>query len=226
MHNVLVYKVIHPMVSRCILPYNKVMTYQTLKSQAFAEIEIKKSIFKSYAYPIESRTQLNQYVLALREKYPDARHHCFGYIIGNPSNTTSAGFDDDGEPSGTAGKPILNVLQHKKIGNCGIIVVRYFGGIKLGAGGLTRAYSQSAQAVVDVMELMDFIPKSVITLKTDFATEAQCRHLAKTANATILSVDYASDVAITLEIANEAISQISDHIGGLNIKLVDENHES
>lgn len=103
--------------------------------------KLKKSEFIAYAYPVTSRGQAMFHVEQLREQYPDARHFCWAYIIGDPDNTTSAGFDDDGEPSGTAGRPILNVLQHKSIGNVIVIVVRYFGGIKLGAGGLTRAYA-------------------------------------------------------------------------------------
>ena len=127
------------------------MSYYTLSDPYTATLEFKKSQFLGFGYPIDSREQLMFHVEQLRNQYPDARHVCYGYIIGDPHNTTSAGFDDDGEPGGTAGKPILNVLQHKGIGNCVVIVVRYFGGIKLGAGGLTRAYSSTAQAVVDNM---------------------------------------------------------------------------
>ena len=110
------------------------------------------------------------HVQNLRTRYLDARHHCYGYIIGNPHNTTSAGFDDDGEPNGTAGRPILSVLQHKAIGNCIIIVVRYFGGIKLGAGGLTRAYAAAAQMAVDKMVLKAFIAYQIVKLKNKFCT--------------------------------------------------------
>ena len=100
------------------------MSYQTLKNPVTARLEIKKSEFIAYAYPVNSREQAMFHVEQLREKHPDARHWCWAYIIGDPDNTTSAGFDDDGEPSGTAGRPILGVLQHKSIGNIIIIVVR------------------------------------------------------------------------------------------------------
>lgn len=152
------------------------MTYYTLSDPCTATLEIKKSQFLGFGYPIDSRELLMFHVEQLRSQYPDARHVFYGYIIGDPRNTTSAGFDDDGEPSGTAGKPILNVLQHKEIGNCVVIVVRYFGGIKLGAGGLTRAYSSTAQAVVDNMNLHAFVPLSLIQIETDFANESFVRH--------------------------------------------------
>lgn len=102
------------------------MTYYTLSAPCTATLEIKKSQFLGFGFAIDSREQLMFHVEQLRNQYPDARHVCYGYIIGDPHNTTSAGFDDDGEPNGTAGKPILNVLQHKGIGNCVVIVVRYF----------------------------------------------------------------------------------------------------
>lgn len=189
------------------------MTYYTLTTPCTATLEIKKSEFLGFAYPIASREQLMFHVEQLREQYPDARHVCYGYIIGDPHNTTSAGFDDDGEPSGTAGKPILNVLQHKAIGNCLLVVVRYFGGIKLGAGGLTRSYSGTAQAVVDNMTLAKFVPLSHIIIATDFANESFVRHVLSEFNANILAVDYGKDVVLTVEIAEKDITDVSEKIG-------------
>lgn len=189
------------------------MTYYTLSDPCTATLEIKKSQFLGFGFAIDSREQLMFHVEQLRKQYPDARHVCYGYIIGDPHNTTSAGFDDDGEPSSTAGKPILNVLQHKGIGNCVVIVVRYFGGIKLGAGGLTRAYSSSAQAVVDNMNLHAFVPLSVILIETDFANESFVRHTLDGFNATILQVDYGKNVVLTVEAAQKSVQALSEKIG-------------
>ena len=189
------------------------MTYYTLSDPCTATLEIKKSQFLGFGYPIDSRELLMFHVEQLRSQYPDARHVCYGYIIGDPRNTKSAGFDDDGEPSGTAGKPILNVLQHKSIGNCVVIVVRYFGGIKLGAGGLTRAYSSTAQAVVDNMNLHEFVPLSVIQIETDFANESFVRHTLDGFNATILQVDYGKNVVLTVEAAQKSVQALSEKIG-------------
>ena len=189
------------------------MTYYTLSDPCAATLEIKKSQFLGFGIAIDSREQLMFHVEQLRNQYPDARHVCYGYIIGDPHNTTSAGFDDDGEPSGTAGRPILNVLQHKGIGNCVVIVVRYFGGIKLGAGGLTRAYSSSAQAVVDNMNLHAFVPLSVILIETDFANESFVRHTLDGFKATILKVDYGKNVVLTVELAQKSVQALSEKIG-------------
>ncbi|WP_286708048.1 YigZ family protein [Psychrobacter sp. UBA2514] len=188
------------------------MSYQTLKNPVTARLEIKKSEFIAHAYPVSSREQAMFHVEQLREQYPDARHWCWAYIIGDPDNTTSAGFDDDGEPSGTAGRPILNVLQHKSIGNVIIVVVRYFGGIKLGAGGLTRAYAGSAQAAVDQMILQPFVPMTQVQILADFATEAQCRYVVESLEGTIEDVAYSKQVTLTVTIAEVDIETLKTEL--------------
>ena len=188
------------------------MSYQTLKRAVTARLEIKKSAFITYAYPVTSREQAMFHVEQLREQYADARHHCWAYIIGDPNNTTSAGFDDDGEPNGTAGRPILNVLQHKAIGNIIIIVVRYFGGIKLGAGGLTRAYAGSAQAAVDQMILSPYVAMAQVQILAEFATEAQCRYIVDSLNGSIDNVAYSKQVILTVTLAEADINNLKESL--------------
>ena len=188
------------------------MSYLTLKKKVTARLEIKKSEFIAYAYPVNSREQALFHVEQLREQYADARHHCWAYIVGDPNNTTSAGFDDDGEPNGTAGRPILNVLQHKSIGNVIIIVVRYFGGIKLGAGGLTRAYAGSAQAAVDEMVLLPYIPMTQVQIRATFATEAQCRYVVESLNGHIDDVAYSQHVLLTVTLAERDIEALKTEL--------------
>ena len=188
------------------------MSYQTLKRAVTARLEIKKSEFIAYAYPVNSREEAMFHVEQLRKQYADARHHCWAYIIGDPDNTTSAGFDDDGEPNGTAGRPILNVLQHKSIGNVIIIVVRYFGGIKLGAGGLTRAYAGSAQAAVDEMTLSTYVPMVQVKILAEFATEAQCRYIVDSLNGSIDNVAYSKQVILTVTLAEADINNLKESL--------------
>lgn len=188
------------------------MSYQTLKHAVSARLDIKKSEFIAYAYPVTSREQAMFHVEHLRAQYADARHHCWAYIIGDPDNTTSAGFDDDGEPNGTAGRPILNVLQHKSIGNVIIIVVRYFGGIKLGAGGLTRAYAGSAQAAVDAMVLLPYVPMAQVKILAEFATEAQCRYVVEDLCGNIDDVTYSKQVTLTVTLAKADIEHLKERL--------------
>lgn len=188
------------------------MSYQTLQHAVNARLEIKKSEFIAHAYPVTSREQAMFHVEQLRVQYADARHHCWAYIIGDPNNTTSAGFDDDGEPNGTAGRPILNVLQHKSIGNIIIIVVRYFGGIKLGAGGLTRAYAGSAQAAVDEMILSAYVPMTQVQILAQFATEAQCRYVVASLHGSIDNVTYSKQVLLTVTLAERDIEMLKTEL--------------
>lgn len=188
------------------------MSYQTLKNPVTARLEIKKSEFIAHAYPVSSREQAMFHVEQLREQYPDARHWCWAYIIGDPDNTTSAGFDDDGEPNGTAGRPILGVLQHKSIGNVIIVVVRYFGGIKLGAGGLTRAYAGSAQAAVDQMTLSPYIPIAKVQIVATFATEAQCRYVIEDLGGQVEDVAYSQQVMLTATLPQADIADLKERL--------------
>lgn len=188
------------------------MSYQTLKNPVTARLEIKKSEFIAHAYPVNSREQAMFHVEQLREQYPDARHWCWAYIIGDPDNTTSAGFDDDGEPNGTAGRPILGVLQHKSIGNVIIVVVRYFGGIKLGAGGLTRAYAGSAQAAVDQMTLSPYIPMAKVQIVATFATEAQCRYVIEDLGGQVEDVAYSQQVMLTATLPQADIADLKERL--------------
>ncbi|MDO4427418.1 MAG: YigZ family protein [Moraxella sp.] len=188
------------------------MSYHTLTAPAFAELEVKKSQFLAFAYPIDGREALMFHVEQLKNRYPDARHICYGYIIGDPHNTTHAGFDDDGEPSGTAGRPILNVLQHKAIGNVAVFVVRYFGGIKLGAGGLVRAYAGATQAVVDVMVLSAFVEKREFLVSAEFSFEAQLRHVLEKMGGAVLSSEYDTQVHLTVLLPKADVAKFSEAV--------------
>lgn len=196
------------------------MTYFTLTRPCTARLDIKKSEFIAHAYPVADREQAMFHVKQLKQTYSDARHHCWAYVIGDPNNTTSAGFDDDGEPNGTAGRPILNVLQHKTIGNVIIIVVRYFGGIKLGAGGLTRAYAGSAQAVVDMMQLTAYVAKVDVCIHTDFANESYVRYLVEDSGGKVLTVNYGKSVVLKAQVSKQAKKTLAERLGAVG-KLVE-----
>ena len=131
-------------------------------------LEIKKSQFITWLLPLESKQQGKEYLQQARDEYPDARHHCWAYVMGDSPNSLTAAMSDDGEPSGTAGKPMLNVLQHKPVNNVMAIVIRYFGGIKLGAGGLVRAYSQAVEQAFSMAELTPIIEQQEYNLELGF----------------------------------------------------------
>lgn len=112
------------------------------------ELIIKKSKFLGYGFSINSENEFIDFLNELKKQHKKATHFCYGYTL-NTNNTLIERFNDDGEPGGTAGRPMLNILKLKNKQNYAVIVVRYFGGIKLGAGGLTRAYIKTASQVIE-----------------------------------------------------------------------------
>lgn len=172
------------------------MNYLQAQNSANCRIEIKKSEFIALAAPCNSREQAMSLLEQSKKDFPNARHYCWAYIVGDPNNAATMASSDDGEPSGTAGKPILNVLLHKNIGDLMLIIVRYFGGIKLGAGGLVRAYSQAADAVVNQLDLIEPIILQPWLFTCDFAQEQYLRHWLGLQQGHIERVDYSERVSL------------------------------
>lgn len=171
------------------------------------EYEVKKSRFIARAAKAENREQAMAMLEQARKDYPDARHHCWAYLLGNPQSASSAAMSDDGEPSGTAGKPILNVLQHKGVGDVMLVVIRYFGGIKLGAGGLVRAYSASAQQAMELLPTEEQISVVEFPVQLDFSQEQLLRHWLSENQGGITDTRYEQQVTARVsipEIAKDA----------------------
>lgn len=120
---------------------------RSIVGDAASEIVIEKSRFLSYARHVSGEEEARSFLSEIREKHRDATHHCYGFVADKTGALQR--FSDDGEPQGTAGMPILDVIKNKGLFETAVVVVRYFGGIKLGAGGLVRAYSASAAKVLD-----------------------------------------------------------------------------
>lgn len=175
---------------------------------ASAELEVKKSRFIAWAAPVSSRQQALQWVDKAKAEYADARHHCWAYQLGDSEMATHAAANDDGEPSGTAGKPILNVIQHKQIGNVVVIVIRYFGGVKLGAGGLVRAYAGATEMVLSALPVEQPVPTSDVKVLCDFAHEQTIRHWCTQHQAEVAAVAYTQQVALTVSLPTEYIPQL------------------
>lgn len=191
------------------------MSYATPKQFHQFELEIKKSRFIAWAERVNDRKEAMAFLQRARDEYPDARHHCWAYQIGNPKSPSNAAMSDDGEPSGTAGKPILNVLQHKDIGDVMVIVIRYFGGIKLGAGGLVRAYSGAAEKVMSELPIEQHIVEIEKTVEVAFAKEQLVRHWLTQNNGRVIDIKYSQNVTMTVAIAEPNVEQFQPFIAGI-----------
>ncbi|MCR5638171.1 MAG: IMPACT family protein [Lachnospiraceae bacterium] len=128
------------------------MTYNTIKEACTGEIVEKKSCFIANAVHVENEAEAEEFIAKMRKKYYDARHNCYAYVLGNGADSIFK-VSDDGEPSRTAGMPMLEVIKGRNITNVVMVVTRYFGGTLLGTGGLIRAYSAAAQEALDSAEI-------------------------------------------------------------------------
>jgi uncharacterized YigZ family protein len=146
------------------------MPVHTLAAPVGAEIEIRKSRFIALAAPVPDRAAALDIVERLRAEHPGAAHVCWALLAGGHS-----GMSDDGEPSGTAGRPILEVLRHHELDGVLGAVVRYFGGVKLGAGGLVRAYTDAIAAALKGAERIVRVPYAALIVEVDYASEARVR---------------------------------------------------
>ncbi len=194
------------------------MTYPVPGGPVDREIEINKSRFIAWLRPVRSREEGQAVLEEARARYPDATHHCHAWLIGAP-NSGQGAMNDDGEPSGTAGKPIFNVIQHKGVGDVMVVVIRYFGGVKLGAGGLVRAYAGAAEAVLSAMEVVEQVPESAFTLTLGFADEQPLRHWCDQHDARLDGVDYGQGVTARLTVADAAESELRAFCAAQGIAL-------
>lgn len=172
------------------------------------ETEVKKSRFIARVAPVASRDEVKSWLEQAHKDHPDARHICSAYQIGRPGSAAEAAMNDDGEPSGTAGKPILSVIQHKDMGDVLVMVIRYFGGIKLGAGGLVRAYAGAAESVLSEVERVVHKALVVAQVTMDFADEQPLRHWCEINDAVVGAVHYGHQVTATLELALEKQAEL------------------
>lgn len=201
------------------LVYNADMSYPVPANQVETLYEIKKSKFIALAGFVNSRESAMTLLDKAKAKYPDARHHCWAYVFGNPNTPISAAMADDGEPSGTAGKPILNVLQHKDIGDIMIIVTRYFGGVKLGAGGLVRAYSAAAQQAIDALEVREEIVLDDVFVEVDFKHEQFVRHIVEQASGKIAQCNYSHCVDMHILLPNAALDDFKQQMAPIALSI-------
>lgn len=140
--------------------------YRTFSRTGEKEIVIKKSRFIGHGAPVESEEEAAAFIADIRKKHAMATHNCFAYMIGERDQIQK--FSDDGEPSGTAGKPILEVLKNQRLKNIAVVVTRYFGGIMLGAGGLVRAYTDGAVAASEAAVPVEQVLHRLVRVKVDY----------------------------------------------------------
>lgn len=152
--------------------------YKTLYKYGEDEVIINKSRFIGYAKPVETEEEALDFIEKISTKHRDATHNVYAYVIGETSNIQR--FSDDGEPSGTAGIPALEVLKKEDLRNTVVVVTRYFGGIKLGGGGLIRAYTRSAKIGIDAAVVVDMVEHTKVKIRVDYTTYGRIENFLMT----------------------------------------------
>ena len=170
--------------------------YRTVYEGGEGEITEKKSRFIATVHPVESEEEALAFLEEMKKKYWDARHNCYVYSIGMNREFTRC--SDDGEPSGTAGKPILDVLDKSGIANCLIIVTRYFGGTLLGTGGLIRAYSEAAKSGIEASGIMEVKKGIQAQIDADYNSFGKIQYMCMERNIVITDTEYGENVHINM----------------------------
>lgn len=190
------------------------------------EAIVSRSRFLCYVSPCNSPEQARAYIKSIQKMHPNANHHCYAFISGHPQDSQKYGFSDDGEPSGTAGRPMLSVLQGSDIGEVCAVVVRYFGGTKLGTGGLQRAYGGSVREALTKLAVKTKIPMVHKTLACQYTQVKDVLYLIGQLGGEIVEQDYAEVIKLLIALPASSIDNANEQIrtlsaGKLTLKSID-----
>lgn len=192
-------------------------TFLTIASPAIGEYKEKGSKFIALAYPVSSEEEIKEILASTRKKYYDARHHCFAFMLGEHGQHYRA--NDDGEPAHTAGDPILGQIRSRNLTNILVIVVRYFGGTKLGVGGLIVAYKTATSEALDKAVIIEKTIPATLTLYFDYPWLNAVMKLVKEYEMEIISQELTISCNITLSIRKSLLYEVKTKFALLDVRL-------
>lgn len=170
--------------------------YKTLMKRGESSFVINKSRFIGQGAPASGEEEALAFIKAVREKHRDASHNCYAYVLG--SNFGIMRYSDDGEPGGTAGLPMMEVLKAKKVTDCAVVVTRYFGGVLLGAGGLVRAYTQGAAAALQAAGVGTMFPTARYLIDLDYSLLGRVEHFLKDQRVIVEDKTFLEKITLTI----------------------------
>ena len=198
-------------------------TYKTIAKKAEGLFRDKGSRFIGFAYPVRSELEVKEIMTGLKKEYFDATHHCYAYYIGH-IGTPATRMNDDGEPSGTAGRPIYGQIVSSELKNILIVVIRYFGGTKLGVSGLIHAYKETAKITIENAEIIENTIRNIYSIGFDYPLMNTVMQVLKNDAVTIKDNGYSDDKAlITFEVTRSYSQEITtqlDKIFGVSQKFL------
>jgi uncharacterized YigZ family protein len=190
--------------------------YQIAAQDIIDETIVTRSRFICYLKPCASGADAKAFIKSLQVLHPQADHHCYAFIAGRPENSQLYGSSDDGEPSGTAGKPMLSMLMGSNIGEICAVVVRYFGGTKLGPGGLQRAYGGSVKQALAVLPTKLKIPMVRKTLACQYTQVNDVLYFIGQIGGEIIQQDYNENVVLTIALPDEKLELFQQQLQSLS----------
>ncbi len=193
--------------------------YRTLGQRASAEFVEKKSRFIGHACPVETEEEALAFLESIRRDHRDATHNCYAYTVGQ--NMGIMRYSDDGEPGGTAGLPMMDVLKKRDVRNCCVVVTRYFGGVLLGAGGLVRAYTHGTAIALDAARVVVMEPSRHLLCEVAYPMWDRVQHWLKDQPVQVLSTEFTTAVTFTLAVRERDEAEVE---AGL-IRLTDSRVE-
>ena len=198
-------------------------TYKTISLSTEGIYKEKGSKFLSFAISVNSSEEVKELIKTFKKEYYDARHVCYAYMLGAERKEWRA--NDDGEPSGTAGRPILGQINSRELTNILVVVVRYFGGILLGTGGLTTAYKEATSDALNQAEIIEKTVDEILAVNFEYILMNDVMHVIKDTNAQILHQTFDNHCSMVLSIRKQEFSLLKDKMEKIN-GLVIEIHES
>lgn len=185
------------------------------------EDEVRRSRFITTLVRARTRAEAESFIAGIRDEFPDATHNCWAFVAGPPGSTAAVGMSDDGEPHGTAGRPMLEALLHSGIGEVAAVVTRYFGGVKLGKGGLARAYSGGVTHALEGMPRAERVERRRLRVVCDYSARDPLLRLAAEVGAQVESEDYGVDVTLVVGVpvteAPRFMAGLADATGGAGV---------
>ncbi|WP_434778403.1 YigZ family protein [Neisseria sp. Ec49-e6-T10] len=187
-------------------------SYNIPTQSVLFEEEIKKSRFITYLAHVQDVAQAKHYIQEIKQLHPQARHHCWAYIAGAPTDSQVLGCSDDGEPAGTAGKPILAQIMGSGLGQVIAVVVRYYGGVLLGTGGLVKAYGHGVQQALKLLQTKLYTPQIAYQLVCEYAQIKTVESIIAQNLGTIEQVDYGQLILMHIMLPQEAVEQVQKQL--------------
>lgn len=173
-----------------------------------AEQSIERSRFIATVTHAPTPDDARSFIDAMRAEFPDATHNCWAFVCGPPGSTANIGMSDDGEPHGTAGRPMLDILLYSDVGEIAVVVTRYYGGVKLGKGGLVRAYGGAVQSVLESMPRLEKVDRVRIVITIGYPDIEPLRRLLADLDGDIEGEEYAADVIYTVAAPVQSIETL------------------